>query len=768
MNTLRSFGLVIALWLGSLAPALSQSSPTVQVKLLSDLIALPIPTINNRFSALVTGRVSTNDGAGGIFFYDSSSTVTTNLGTVFKPSASAGRWLRQYDGELNAKWFGAVGDGVTDSTAALASALAVSESLSPKQAKLYIPSGVFKITDTLTTGTNASLTIYGDGRGSTFISHSDSTDTNGCLEVFGGVGVLSGGSFYQINNRPNITIHDIAFGSVGGPALYLHAANNVTVHDVLLFSASTDYPYLDINGGSQNFYHNIYTDRGNITLPSTISSLLVSSNGLFGIRITPRDTIPSVITEHSFVNVRSGGLYSSNAVHIVNTAGAFYSMFGLKFNNCSFKSGSPAAGIFLDSADVTIVDSDIEAFDNGGGAIADGILVKSTYSNSSLRASAVYGSNARLVINQNANAQLISIFNSGFYNLKVDAAPTTFLAYGNNFDVVPSGAGSIATSTAISCVGNVNLGPVVGMGSTGVGFTGPNAVFTIQGDAANFNAPVLSLSRLYMGQVSQWNLGVQSDKGLELWDANTTNRVIAVQTASPDGSLTITTNQVKSVNVLNFTNTGTHTIAGTINATNITTPTGALTLATGAANGNVNVRPNGSGVLHTKSAASTAGTYESIAYFSKTTSQEPLMVVQAKNGAVRLVGSYNGSAANVDFVFTPTTSGGVQNDVLTISASGQNVQNIGDYVITVAGKGVQIKEGSNARMGASAMTGGTVTVSNTSVTSNTRIFLTSNTDGGTPGWVRVSARSAGTSFTITSSSGTDTSTVAWLLIEPSP
>lgn len=83
-----------------------------------------------------------------------------------------------------------------------------------------------------------------------------------------------------------------------------------------------------------------------------------------------------------------------------------------------------------------------------------------------------------------------------------------------------------------------------------------------------------------------------------------------------------------------------------------------------------------------------------------------------------------------------------------------------------AGGGLAVKEGTNARSGVATLVGGTATVSNTSVTATTRIQLTSNADGGTPGWLRVSARTAGTSFTITSSSGTDTSTVAWFLVEP--
>ncbi len=83
-----------------------------------------------------------------------------------------------------------------------------------------------------------------------------------------------------------------------------------------------------------------------------------------------------------------------------------------------------------------------------------------------------------------------------------------------------------------------------------------------------------------------------------------------------------------------------------------------------------------------------------------------------------------------------------------------------------AGGGLAVKEGANARSGAAVLVAGTVVVPNTSVTATTRIQLTSQVDGGTPGFQRVSARTPGTSFTILSSNVADTSTVAWFLVEP--
>lgn len=97
-----------------------------------------------------------------------------------------------------------------------------------------------------------------------------------------------------------------------------------------------------------------------------------------------------------------------------------------------------------------------------------------------------------------------------------------------------------------------------------------------------------------------------------------------------------------------------------------------------------------------------------------------------------------------------------------------NLVNVSSGAVTnnVAGYGLQVVEGTNAKMGTATLVAGTVTVSTTAVTASSRIFLDNQSLGGTAGFLRVSARTAGTSFTITSSSGTDTSTVAWMLVEP--
>lgn len=86
--------------------------------------------------------------------------------------------------------------------------------------------------------------------------------------------------------------------------------------------------------------------------------------------------------------------------------------------------------------------------------------------------------------------------------------------------------------------------------------------------------------------------------------------------------------------------------------------------------------------------------------------------------------------------------------------------------LIMSDRGFGVVEGANARQGVVTLVGGTATVANTSVGAFSRIFLTSQVDGGTPGFLRVSSRVNGTSFTITSSSAADTSTVAYEIFEP--
>lgn len=78
-------------------------------------------------SVLVKGHTTKNDGGAGVFYWDASaSPASANNGTIIASgvSPSAGAWRRLYpDNAINARWFGAVGDGVADDTVAIGQAI---------------------------------------------------------------------------------------------------------------------------------------------------------------------------------------------------------------------------------------------------------------------------------------------------------------------------------------------------------------------------------------------------------------------------------------------------------------------------------------------------------------------------------------------------------------------------------------------------------------------------------------------------------------------
>lgn len=146
----------------------------------------------------------------------------------------------------------------------------------------------------------------------------------------------------------------------------------------------------------------------------------------------------------------------------------------------------------------------------------------------------------------------------------------------------------------------------------------------------------------------------------------------------------------------------------------------------------------------------------------------PVASVDAVSSYVLKAGDTMSGALAVPTVRGGTGSGGNLALQSTSHATKGLVTSDSDVSITAAGKGLRVKEGSNARMGTSTLTAGTVTVANTSVTANTRILITVQSLGtvAAPKAVAVTARSNGTSFTITSADNTDTSVIGWLLLEP--
>ncbi|WP_316744545.1 glycosyl hydrolase family 28-related protein [Pedobacter antarcticus] len=91
----------------------------------------------------VLGYYESGDGGGGNFYWAGNSMEADNGGTIFKVSnVSQGRWKRIYSGEVNVKWFGAIGNNSFDNYAAF-SAASTFLSNSPYGGTMYIPEGKY-------------------------------------------------------------------------------------------------------------------------------------------------------------------------------------------------------------------------------------------------------------------------------------------------------------------------------------------------------------------------------------------------------------------------------------------------------------------------------------------------------------------------------------------------------------------------------------------------------------------------------------------------
>lgn len=237
----------------------------------------------------IAGETVLTDGPGGLrsWKHVSSITGTTNTGNKF--AAVGGGYLEALDKDAptqDPRWFGAVGDGVTDDTAAIdAAILAASDLNTNGPSKVLFPPGKYRITDTITL-------------------------TSGRLEIVGSVGYSSVFKSSRIvmdaTNRPIFSLSGYRYKMDG---LSLEFENMASTNDV-------ESICLKLNGVHISEFSNITLRKGAYgikdtayTVNSTFRNILASSFSRSGIRFDAIGT-PCVL-ENIYVQNASDGLDTS-------------------------------------------------------------------------------------------------------------------------------------------------------------------------------------------------------------------------------------------------------------------------------------------------------------------------------------------------------------------------------------------------------------------------------------------------------------------------
>lgn len=213
-----NFGLLFPSLVGPMGPPGGALTYVTSLELLR---ALDPSEWTDGYQAYVGGYAEVADGGGGVFTYVSTSNEADNDGTIVEPSTGIGRWYRVYSGPLNARWFGATGDGTTDDTDAIQAALDQAAdgngATTVQGGAVFIPAGIYVVSSlTMERG----VTLFGEGLTQTILRRTDTT----------GYGILFDSTGLTVNAvQDTVTIRDLSLVQAGtataGGGIY---ANGVT------------------------------------------------------------------------------------------------------------------------------------------------------------------------------------------------------------------------------------------------------------------------------------------------------------------------------------------------------------------------------------------------------------------------------------------------------------------------------------------------------------------------------------------------------------
>jgi hypothetical protein len=814
--------------LGMALTGYAQTTPTTQVKTIADLVALGIPTINNRLSALVTGRVTENDGGGGVFYYDGASVVATNLGTVFKPAASAGRWLRQYVGEIYPQWFGAInGNNSPYDTATVQACLdfaALSDLRPVKFASTYYVTTItiessFQSIDfnshkligvSTTPSTDAILLIqsYSAILRDVHVDCNFNTNYRAAVRWFGDATHTNPGGNDIFGMFIENAITGLVIGAHPGDAPYNAPLSESSVYD-LKYRGTERCLYINQPNGKLNFYGPVLAvtknewDAANpgVFDFSTAYCLFNDPTGGAELNIFGGTLLNSETGSETGLGIGASNVAITDAIWEIkpvclilgdrvvirgnrNTGGGFSvgnNMFeagtnvtgSVTFDSIEFSrpSGQSAANdaSFFDSSNstnlvVNLVNSHITEWD-WNYASAINPIVKGCEFNLINTTWETLSPVLKYKVSTIPNGNVLTTADTSFTS--ISAAPVSSSSAGFWSLIVSTGSNTINKDT-----------------SDYPGTIGTSVVLTsVAGQAAYIYSP-----RGKQG----FPVKAETSLVLSAWAKGTSIKIMKFEWWQYDGSASSTADttvytipagagdhndwhrvlipanvpaDASFASVFIYSEgDGYFKVAGLSVLSGLGGIPGTIAPLTATS-----IPYIGTGGVFTEenSAFSWANASQSMGIGVNPPTDGALHIKQSSAGSLRPRIAITDTAGSGSWLLQPWKVTGDGNFYIVRSTGTGDVYYDGNLISPTAGSGFKLKEGSNARMGTATLVGGTIAVANTSVTANTRIFISRSTTGGTEGHLSTT-QIASTSFTVNSTSGTDTSTVNWLLIEPSP
>jgi len=258
-----------------------------------------------------TTAIVKDNNRGGVFVYDATQSGVNNGGTIFNG------WVRQYDGAVNVKWFGAKGDGITDDTDAFLGALSLGAIILELQPKTYSFSQELLI--------NKDITLNGNGAKLIGTTAAARVRVLGALQdeiaitapIASGAGAITATNTF--NKHDIIIIRDDTDYSYGQHRSYYKVGEYVKV-------TSTTGSVFNIEGGTRRGYSDITNLKASRLLP---------------LRVT--------ISDLTIVNL--------NATDYV--LGLYYVKDSV-ISNCTIEGGTLRAAVINKSYNVSVTDSEFE------------------------------------------------------------------------------------------------------------------------------------------------------------------------------------------------------------------------------------------------------------------------------------------------------------------------------------------------------------------------------------------------------------------------